>query len=661
MMLLRCLSLIVGLCFPGCVAFAGTAPAATVAVPAAYQQWLAQHRVWRVGIVLQPPYAQFDRRAQQLSGLNVEVASALARVLGVELQWRQYPDQAVLEAALRQGQVDLAPGLVQTPAGLRVWDFSDPYLRIAQRVVGERGSAGTVDLDALGEHERVAVRGPGPLVDYLRTTYPNLDVQVAAHERRALEAVLAQQARLAVVDEAQLSRLSREPEFASLAVLGDVGMPQLLRMGSRPDWPPMAAVIEAGLHAIPAREFEQWRERWLQPAYPVQGTSPGFWQNLCLLFLVVGLALAAIVAWQRRQQQQLEQRLVHAHEAIAQTQAREAALRLTQFSIDQSTVGILWVNWDSHIRYANRAGENMLGHFPGGLVERPLADIEPGLSMDRWIELWRRARAGEEPPVFEVQCRTAGGGTLPVDVALSFLRHDEGEYLVVFLTDVSERRRAQAQLRELSAHLETVREEEKARIAREVHDELGQVLTVLKLEVSMCELGFGHLDPGLQDRIGTMKRLLAQLFQQVRDVATALRPPILDAGLGSAIEWQATRFEARTWIPCLVQVPEQLPALSEAIATGLFRILQEALTNIMRHAQAHSVEVSLAQVGDALELQIGDDGRGFDVDQPRPASFGLVGMRERVVMLGGRLELASRPGEGTTLRVRVPLHKRSTG
>ncbi|MFF7709863.1 histidine kinase [Pseudomonas sp. NPDC007930] len=658
---MRRLSLIIAPALYLWLALAQAAPSGELALPPAQREWLAQHRVWRIGVVLQAPYAQFDRRAQQLSGLNVDVGNALGRVLGVELQWKQFPDQAALDSALRHDQLDLATGLMQTPAGLRLWSYSDPYLRVAQRVVGERNGNGSVDLEALYEHERIAARGPGPLVDYLRTTYPNLEVLTTPQERRALEAVVAQQARFAVVDEAQLSRLSREPEFAGLAVVADVGLPQLLRVGSRADQPQMAEVIEAGLHAIPAREIEQWRERWLQPAYPALAASPGFWQNICLLLLVLGLALAAIVAWQRRQQQHLEQRLEQAREAMAQTQAREAALRLTQFSIDQSTVGILWVNWDSHIRYANRAAESMLEHLPGALVERPLADLEPGLNMDRWLGLWRRARAGEDSPVFEIQCRTASGGTLPVDVALSFLRFEEGEYLVVFLTDVSERRRTQEQLRELTAHLETVREEEKARIAREVHDELGQVLTVLKLEVTMCELGFSGQDPHLQARMDSMKRLIAQLFQQVRDVATALRPPILDAGLGSAIEWQATRFEGRTQIPCLVQLPEPLPAMSDAMATGLFRILQEALTNIMRHAQAHSVEVSLVVAGDELELLISDDGRGFDVDQPRPASFGLVGMRERVMLLGGRLAMHSEAGEGTTLRVRVPLQKRSTG
>jgi len=228
--------------------------------------------------------------------------------------------------------------------------------------------------------------------------------------------------------------------------------------------------------------------------------------------------------------------------------------------------------------------------------------------------------------------------------------------------DISESKRielaldsSRGQLRELSAHLESVREEEKARIAREVHDELGQMLTVLKLETSMCELAYADLDPGLRERLNSMKKLIAQLFQLVRDVATALRPPILDAGICSAIEWQARRFEARTQIPCLVQVPEHLPPLSAAKEVGLFRILQEALTNVIRHAQAQTVELTLSVQGKELCLSISDDGQGFEPSAGRPASFGLVGMRERVLMLGGTLSLQSEPGAGTTLSVRVPL------
>ena len=659
----RCLLVIGCMCF---ALMAGAAPApvaaqAQLTVP--QREWLAQHPELRVGLVLQAPYAQYDRRLQRLSGANVELMQWLAKALNIELTWRNFPTLEQLEAALRDGEVDIAPGLQQTPAGLRLWLFTDPYMRVPQHIVGVREGGGAVELEKLDEHSRVAVRMPSAVADYLRSTYPGLNVQGVPIERQALQLLVSQQARYAVVDEAQLSRLSGEAEFSGLAVVGDIGLPQLLRVATRRDWPELAGIMESALRAIPARDLDQLHNRWLQPKYLRLSESPGLWQNLCLLLGLLLLASLAVVFWQRRQQRVLEHNLLAAREESAVRAAGAEALRLTQFSIDQSTVGILWVNWDSHVRYANLAAETMLGYGPGALIERPLADFDSSLTMDRWLNLWKRARNSEDGPQhFAADCLRADGSILPAEVSLSFLRFAEGEYLVVYLNDVTERRRyvaallqSEAQLRELSAHLETVREEEKARIAREVHDELGQMLTVLKLETSMCELAYAQLDPGLNERLNSMKRLIAQLFQLVRDVATALRPPILDAGIASAIEWQARRFEARTQIPCLVQVPDNLPALSDAKAIGLFRILQEALTNVMRHAQAHTVELTLAVEGKQLRLTISDDGVGFVEAQGRPVSFGLVGMRERVLIMGGQLSLDSELGEGTTLSVTVPL------
>ena len=659
----RCLLVIGGLCF-ALMANAAPAPAIPQApLNAQQREWLAEHPELRVGLVLQAPYAQYDRRLQRLSGANVELMQWLAKALNIELTWRNFPSQEQLDAAVRDGEVDISPGLQQTPAGLRLWLFSDPYMRVPQHIVGIREGGGAVELEKLDELSRVAVRMPSTVADYLRSNYPNLNLQGVPMERQALQLLVSQQARYAVVDEAQLSRLSGEAEFAGLTVVGDIGLPQLLRVATRREWPELAGIMQSALRAIPARDLDQLHSRWLQPKYPQLTQSPGLWQNLSLLLAMFLLASLAVVFWQRRHQRVLEHHLLAAREESAARAAGAEALRLTQFSIDQSTVGILWVNWDSHVRYANRAAETMLGYGPGALIERPLIDFDPTLNMDRWLNVWKRARASEEgPQTFATDCVRADGSILPADVSLSFLRFADAEYLVVYLNDVTERRRyvaalqqSETQLRELSAHLETVREEEKARIAREVHDELGQMLTVLKLETSMCELAYAQLDPGLNERLNSMKRLIAQLFQLVRDVATALRPPILDAGIASAIEWQARRFEARTHIPCLVQVPENLPALSDAKAIGLFRILQEALTNVMRHAQAHTVELTLSVEGADLRLTISDDGVGFVETQGRPVSFGVVGMRERVLMMGGQLSLHSEPGEGTTLSVTVPL------
>ncbi|MGE8497671.1 MAG: PAS domain-containing sensor histidine kinase [Pseudomonas sp.] len=791
---MRSLSVLLLLVCLSPASWAGTASRSSL-FNAEQTAWLAAHSTLRVGVVLQAPFAQSDRRQQGLSGASIELMNHVADVLQVELAWTPFQNQASLEEALKAGTIDLAPGLTQTPAGLRVALFSDPYLRIPHLLVGVRSATGSVDLEQVDGSVPIAVSGNEAVMGYLRSSFPQLNVQAAESPREAMRRVQDQSAGYAVVDQAQLSRLSREAEFAGMAIVGDIGLPQLLRVASRRDWPELAGVVETALQAIAPRDLEQLHERWLQPGYAAPPVSVGFWKSLCVLLALLFLICLVLLLTVRRQRDTLEFRLLAARHEIELRETARDALRLAQFSIDHSTVGILWVNWDSHVRYANRSAERMLGYLPGTVVDRPLVDFEPRLDMDRWLNLWRHARQGDDGPLsFETECRRADGTLLPVDVSLSFLRYRETEYLVVFITDVTERRRALAalresearlqgiaanvpglvfrlervqpdqpvdfafisegsenlvgysaatllapdrglrslvhpddkasyhrtqdqallsdsdwhwqgriftrsgeqrwadikaiarrldggqvvwdgivwdisqnkrielelaesrsQLRDLSAHLESVREEEKARIAREVHDELGQVLTVLKLETSMCELSYAALDEGLGERLDNMKRLIAQLFQLVRDVASALRPPILDAGLASAIEWQAQRFEARTQIPCLVEVPDELPVLPDGQAIGLFRVLQEALTNVLRHAGAHTVELRLERRDAMLCLSIVDDGRGFRPEAVGVHSFGLVGMRERVLMLGGSLLIDSRPGEGTTLTVTVPL------
>ena len=396
------------------------APVPAAQLSADQREWLAQHKELRVGLVLQAPYAKFDQRLQQLSGANVELMKWLAQALDVELIWRNYQDLAQLEQAARAGEIDLVPGLTQTPAGLRLWQFSDPYMRVPQLLVGTRNGTGSVDLERVDSQTRVAVRMPSATADFLRSSYPGLNLQGVPLERQALQLLLSQQATYAVIDEAQLSRLSVEPEFAELAVVGDVGLPQLLRVATRRDWPQLAGIVERGLHAIPARDMEQLHSRWLQPKYPHLGPSPGFWQNLSLLMGALLLASMAIVVWQRRQQTALERALLSAREDLVVRTASAQALRLSQFSIDQSPVGILWVNWDSHVRYANRAAESMLGYGPGALIDRPLVDLDPALDMDRWLNLWKRARASEDgPQTFATDCVRADGSILPADVSLS--------------------------------------------------------------------------------------------------------------------------------------------------------------------------------------------------------------------------------------------------
>ncbi|SDG15865.1 PAS domain-containing sensor histidine kinase [Paraburkholderia phenazinium] len=228
--------------------------------------------------------------------------------------------------------------------------------------------------------------------------------------------------------------------------------------------------------------------------------------------------------------------------------------------------------------------------------------------------------------------------------------------------DISERKEAEQRLREsyellreLASQRETAREEERKRIARELHDELGQQLTALRMGTSTLRIRFGHDNPELAAHVQKILTLADKTMQVVRDVVTSLRPAVLDAGIVAALEWLAAEFSRNGKRTCWLRVPEEHVAIAEDRAIALFRIVQEALTNVARHAQAKQVFITLEQKGFDCQLEVRDDGNGFDPLTIGKQSFGLVGMKERVLMLGGEIIISSTPGNGTSIRVRVPL------
>ena len=221
-------------------------------------------------------------------------------------------------------------------------------------------------------------------------------------------------------------------------------------------------------------------------------------------------------------------------------------------------------------------------------------------------------------------------------------------------------RRSLDQLRALTTYLQYVREEERTRIAREVHDELGQALTGLKLDMSWLATKVARSAPPVQDKVKTMVGHIDETIQTVRRIATELRPGILDSlGLVAALEWQANEFTSRSGIQCQVTSTVDDSQLSQQIATVFFRIYQEALTNIIRHAAATEVDVRLAaDEAGGLVLTVKDNGRGISEEEiANTRSIGLVGMRERAMLIGGEITLQGAPGKGTTMTLRVPLAK----
>ena len=244
------------------------------------------------------------------------------------------------------------------------------------------------------------------------------------------------------------------------------------------------------------------------------------------------------------------------------------------------------------------------------------------------------------------------------------------EGVSILFTDVTaevkaqeELRASNEQLRALAARLDAIREEERRLIAREIHDEIGQALTAIKLDLGWLR---GQLPvdaaPEVQRRAAATDAVVDQALDTARRVSTSLRPAILDdLGLSAAVAWHGRDFEQRTGVACEVDVPADSGGIAPAVALCLFRIVQEALTNVARHAQARRVRVSLNAAPDAVTLVVADDGRGVTTDElARPTSLGVVGMRERAAVVGGEVTITGSPGCGTTLTVRVPNNGRAT-
>lgn len=251
---------------------------------------------------------------------------------------------------------------------------------------------------------------------------------------------------------------------------------------------------------------------------------------------------------------------------------------------------------------------------------------------------------------------------------------ESGEVHVWQFHDITDRRgfeeelqRSRQRLRELTAHLETVREEERRGLAQALHDEVGQTLTGIRLELARAIDEIRHADgaptPDAIDRLQAAVGLLDLSLDAVRRVSTALRPPLLDQfGLVSAIKWEAAVFERRTGIRCRVRCVPPRIQVPPSHVTVFYRILLEALTNVARHAQAGAVDIRLRRRPGVAQMEVHDNGRGItDREATNPDTMGLLGMRERALTVGGDVRVTRAPGGGTSVLVILPLPSGEAG
>jgi len=297
-------------------------------------------------------------------------------------------------------------------------------------------------------------------------------------------------------------------------------------------------------------------------------------------------------------------------------------------------------------------------------IEEPNRAVHPE-DLPRVMEKWLADMAVGKPSEDEMRLRQADGNYRWFLVRTVPLRDELGNIIKWFgtSTEIEDRKQAEDalrrsldELRALAARLQSVREEERTRVARQIHDELGQALTAIKLESASLIRELPGEAKQRSNRAESIAKLADETIQAVRRISAELRPGILDdLGLAPAVEWVAEEFQTRTGTKVQITLPAVDLAIDREHATALFRILQEILTNVARHANATQVNVRLVKEESVLILEVHDNGKGVSTeDLSSRRSLGILGMRERALLLGGELAISGSPAFGTTVTVRIP-------
>jgi len=354
------------------------------------------------------------------------------------------------------------------------------------------------------------------------------------------------------------------------------------------------------------------------------------------------------------------------------TVSAESLTHCYRHVFEHNLIGMYWTTLDGRFLDCNRSMARMLGYRSRAeLLRRNAVELYPSPG-DRAAFL-KRLKATGSLMNSELCLRRRDGRPVYILENVSLVRDKCGGPPTIqgTMVDITERKEAEealrqseqryrrlaAALRRLARHVQDVRERERARIARELHDELGQALTVLNMDLHWLSGRSAAEFNSIQSRIKAMSELVNRTLQTLRRICTDLRPTLLDdLGLVAAIEWQTREFETRTGIRCTTRLPRKPLELGRDAATVVFRILQESLTNVARHAQARRVWVSLRVRAGILIMTVRDDGVGITAEQcSAPRSLGLLGMRERAMQWKGRVEISGMAGKGTIVTLRLPV------
>jgi PAS domain S-box-containing protein len=609
-----------------------------------------------IRVVVDKDYAPFAFQSDEgkLQGILIDQWQTWEKKTGIKVDIHALDWGEALRRT-RAGEYDVIDCIVETAERRDYFDFTPAYTTIEASIYFRNDISGITDLASLKGFP-IGVKAGDQHIDKLRENGVTTLILFQNNDA-VIEAAKQHKINVFVVDDSSalylLNKMGIEEEFRHSAPIFRDELRRAVHKGDAA----LLRTVSEGFAAIEPGELKQIDEKWFGRTINRYGrylTYAGY-AAVAAILLIAGL-----VGWNRT----LRKRILQ----------RTAALGESEQRFRQIAENIHEVFWLTTVDFGNTlyispAYESVWGRSCESLYQDPrsfIAAIHPEDNA-RVVELLERDRERG----FEVEYRVVrpDGSTRWIRDRAFPIKDESGRlYRIAGIAeDITERKRAEErlkatgeQLRALSARLQSAREEEGIRIAREIHDELGSALTSLRwdlegMEKTFSESGKQSQVTALPTKLAAMLGLTDTAINIVRRIASELRPTVLDdLGLAVAIEWQAQQFQDRTGIVVHCECPLDDVDLDQEQSTAVFRIFQEALTNILRHAQATRVDVTMMKEAGTLVLTIRDNGRGItEAEKSGQLSIGLLGMRERAHLIGGEIDITGVEGEGTTVTVRV--------
>jgi PAS domain S-box-containing protein len=408
----------------------------------------------------------------------------------------------------------------------------------------------------------------------------------------------------------------------------------------------------SGLHLSPRKSFETWKATWHG-----RSTSWSKVETETAIFLAIALTEGLAQKFKLEKEQSQKNQIV---ESLIRSEKRfRNYFELPLIGIAISSVTKGWIE-------VNQCLRDMLGYSQEELVRLTWVDLtHPDDIAYDVVEFERMLQGKTNNYSLDKRYIHKDGTVIYASISVSCVRDDLGQinYVIALVQDITERKKLENQLaqttkslHELIANYDASREAERKAIAREVHDELGQVLSTLRLNIVVSRNRFAKDNPQLMKQLQTMTELVDRSIYGVRNVTENLHPTMLREGIFHALEWLCKEFYLNNDIPCEFILNGTHEELDEARTIGLFRIVQESMTNVLKHADARSISVEITHEAGYLYVEVNDDGKGFDIKiAQQQTSYGLLGMRERARAMGGKLDITSMPGRGTSISIRIPV------